>query len=309
MALNVAALCVLFAFACAACTYVSGLFPPFSRTVSARQHIDENVVDLSNIYSRSAVLMDAETGRILAEKNGGGRIYPASLTKIMTAVLTIENTADLNEKIIMPQDIFPQLYDMDASMAGFLPGEEAKMRDMVYGMILPSGAECCLAAAIEISGSEDEFVKLMNKKAKEIGMENTHFCNCTGLHNMRHYTTAEDIAVLLKYALKNDIFRDIFTSKRYSVPPTAKHKDGFTMRSALFSKLGSAEVPGGEILGGKTGYTAKAGLCLASLAAVNGREYILVTAGAKGDHSTEQYNILDAVDIYGRVGETAPEST
>ncbi len=259
-------------------------------------------VDLSHLYSRCAVLTDFASGDLLAEHDARARIYPASLTKIMTAVLAVENTADMDEVVTVPEDIFEQLYAEDASMAGFLPGESAALRDLLYGILLPSGAECCMTFARRIAGSEAAFAELMNQKAEELGLADTHFCNATGLHDPDHYSTAEDIAALLRYALQSQTFREAFTGSRHSVPPSEKHPDGFTFVSTMFSYMDSAEVTGGRILGGKTGYTEEAGQCLASLAEVGGREYILVTAGAVGSHETEQFHILDAVNVYSQIG-------
>jgi D-alanyl-D-alanine carboxypeptidase (penicillin-binding protein 5/6) len=213
----------------------------------------------------------------------------------------IENTSDLDEEIEVPWDIHQTLYDEDATMAGFEPGEIAKIRDLLYGILLPSGAESALALANKVSGSEMAFVDLMNQKAQQLGMDQTHFVNATGLHDEDHYSTVEDLSILLRYALHNEIFRTVFTSSRYSVQPTNRHPHGFTFWSTLFTHMESAEVPSGEILGGKTGYTEEAGQCLASLARINDREYILVTAGANGKPLGEQLHILDAVDVYGQI--------
>ncbi len=259
-------------------------------------------VDLSGIYSTYALLTDRDTGAVIGERNSKDRIYPASMTKIMTAILAIEETADLSASVTLPYEIYDSLYAEGASMAGFEPGETAALEDLVYGILLPSGAECCLTFANRIAGSEAAFAELMNQKAAELGMADTHFCNSTGLHDPNHYTTVADIAVLLRYALDNPTFREIFTSSRHSVSPTAQHPEGFTFFSTMFQYMSTAEVTGGEILGGKTGYTEEAGLCLASLASVNGKEYILVTAKADGSHETEQFHILDAQNVYNQLG-------
>lgn len=260
--------------------------------------------ELKNLNSSNAILVrlkDDGSGETIARKNADERIYPASLTKIMTAILAIENIEDMGHMLEMPADIFPYLYEMDASVAGFEPGETATAKELVYGVVLESGAECCLTLADFIAGSEDAFVELMNRKAKELGMTDTHFCNTTGLHDKNHYTTVRELSVLLEYALKNQEFRQIFTSSYYIVEPTDHHPDGFTMQSTLFENLGSPEMGDGQILGGKTGYTQEAGLCLASLAAIDGEEYILVTAHAEGSHETEQYHIDDAIKVYGQL--------
>ena len=260
-------------------------------------------VDISDINSRSGILVRLSDGKVVAEKDADAKIYPASMTKIMTAVVGLENLSDQNETITIDRDTYDRLYTEGASLAGFGAGDEVKAIDILYGVMLPSGAECCLAFADRISGSEEEFVSLMNDKAQELGMKNTHFTNSTGLHDPEHYSTVEDISILLQYALKNEYFRDAFTSSRYSTIPSEQHPEGFTFHSTIFKYMDSTEVTGGEILGGKTGYTEEAGLCLASLAQVNGKEYILVTAKANGTHQTEQFHILDAINVYNQIGE------
>ena len=258
-------------------------------------------VSLEGLISPEAVLMDADSGEVLAAKNADASIYPASMTKVMTALLVLEANPDLDTPVTLPEDIFPELRAEGASMAGFRPGETATVRDLLYGVLLPSGAECCEALAREVSGSEEAFVALMNRKAAELGMSSTHFCNPTGLHDPEHVSTVRDMARLTEAALQNETFRKLFTTERYTVPATNCHPQGFTMHSTLLSQLDGTELHSGRILGGKTGYTGEAGLCLASLAEVKGREYILVTAGAGGNHSTAPYHIEDAVTVYRRV--------
>lgn len=254
------------------------------------------------LNSSNAILIRLKDGAVLMKKNSGEKIYPASLTKMMTAIIAIENLSDLDEKIQLNKSMFDKLYKADASMAGFLPGEQVRAIDLLYGAMLPSGAECCIALADHIAGSERDFVKLMNQKAEAIGMNNTHFENATGLHDENHYTTVEDLAVLLMNALRNDTFRKIFTTFRHSTPPTDKHPDGITFYNTMYERLDDQNIIDGQILGGKTGYTDKAGLCLASLAKVGMQEYILITAGAKGNHDSEQYNITDALAVYNSIG-------
>ncbi len=268
---------------------------------SGSDEIPEGNIDLNTLYSPYAVLVDLESGNVLAEQNSAERMYPASLTKIMTALIAIEETEDMEQTTTLPSDIFPSLYEENASLAGFQPGETVTWKDLLYGVMLPSGAECCLTFARQIAGSEGAFVDLMNKKAEELGMNDTHFANATGLQDKKHYSTVRDIAVLLRYALENETFRQVFTARRYSVPPTAYHSEGFTFYNTMFQAMDNAGISDDDILGGKTGYTEKAGLCLASLAEINDREYILVTAKADGNHYTEPYHVIDAENVYGQI--------
>lgn len=268
---------------------------------SGSDEIPEGNINLNTLYSPYAVLVDLESGNVLAEQNSAERMYPASLTKIMTALIAIEETEDMEQTTTLPSDIFPSLYEENASLAGFQPGETVTWKDLLYGVMLPSGAECCLTFARQIAGSEGAFVDLMNKKAEELGMNDTHFANATGLQDKKHYSTVRDIAVLLRYALENETFRQVFTARRYSVPPTVYHSEGFTFYNTMFQAMDNAGISDDDILGGKTGYTEKAGLCLASLAEINDREYIFVTAKADGNHYTEPYHVIDAENVYGQI--------
>lgn len=255
-------------------------------------------IDLSGLDSEYAILVDARTGMKFAGKAEKERMYPASMTKIMTALLVLEKGPDLDEKLTVPSDIFDMIYAEGASTAGFQPGEEATVRDLLYGVMLPSGAECCLTLANAVAGSESAFAELMNEKAARIGMRDTHFVNCTGLHDEDHFSTASDIARLLRSSLKNVDFRAIFTKKSYTTVPSQVHPDGFTFSSTMFNALGDRGFAGGELLGGKTGNTYKAGRCLASLAKVNGKEYILVTAKAE---DAGDAHVTDALNVYGQI--------
>lgn len=261
-------------------------------------------LDVNGINSLHVVLMDNKSGKVLGEYQGKDAMYPASLTKMMTAIVAIEEIGNLNKEITLSQEAFAGLYAEGASMAGFQPGETVKAIDLIYGVLLPSGAECCISLAEEIAGSEPAFVELMNKKAKKIGMTATNFRDSTGLHDPDHYSSAYDMAILLRYALHNSTFREIIESPRHSTGSTNMHRGGITYYSTLFKNLSNPSVTGGKILGGKTGYTTEAGHCLASFAEIEGREYILVTAGAS-EKKGPTIHIQDAQIIYNRLGEAA----
>lgn len=274
------------------------------KTQETRIYEEFNQIIVDDLYSSNAILISLDDNEILLDKLSDERIYPASLTKIMTAIVAIENLPDLDEEIYLSEDMFEELYSENASMAGFLPNEKVPAIDLIYGVLLPSGAESCIGLADAIAGSEKSYVKLMNKKAEELGMNDTHFTNSTGLHDRNHYTTVNDIAKLLKYSLQNDIFREVYTSKRYTTKATNLRPDGMTFQSTMFKKMDTEGVNNGTIEGGKTGYTGEAKLCLASLAKIDGKEYILVTANADGSPYTEQFNILDAFTVYNQVSKT-----
>lgn len=259
------------------------------------------IVPAFHLNSQNAYLVDLENGSVLFEQNAGDKMYPASMTKIMTAIVVLEHCKDLDGEVLLGEAMFQTFYTANAATAGFLPGESVCITDLLYGLLLPSGAECAVGLAEYVAGSEDALTELMNAKARELGMNDTHFANSTGLHDRRHYSTVKDIAVLLEYALQNDTFYEMFTTAWHATQPTNLHSDGITYYSTLFANMDSAGFDGGAILGGKTGYTDEAGQCLASLAEKNGRRYILVTCGAPGDRMTQRLHIDDAVAVYAAI--------
>lgn len=260
-------------------------------------------VGTPKVYSPYLLLVQLEDGEVLLERGSETPIYPASLTKIMTALAAIEALPDLEREITLPESIFSDIWAANASTAGYQPEETVRAIDLLYGVMLPSGADASLGLAEWIDGGEAAFVERMNWRAAMLGMDNTHFTNVCGLQDEAHQTTLKDLSLLLMEALKNQTFCELFTASRHSTPGTNLHPDGITVHSTLFSKLPDPEVPGGRILGGKTGFTNEAGLCLASLAEINGKGYILLTAGAPGDNKSEPLHILDAQAVYGWLGE------
>lgn len=279
------------------------------QTEKEEEEKEPETVDLSGLYSTSAILIDLDTGEVLNQRNSGQIIYPASLTKMMTVMVALENIPDTSASATLSEDLFPPLYEEGASMAGFEPGETAAYQDLLYGAILPSGGECCVALAQNIAGSEEAFVEKMNEKAAALGLKHTHFTNTTGLQDINHYSSVEDMALILQEALKNETFREIFTTKTYSVAPTNLHTQGFTFHNSMFETMEKAGIQDSYIQGGKTGFTSDAGLCLASLGEVNGTSYVLVTAHADGSHDTDPYHIMDAVSVYGQLAELTQPDT
>ena len=255
-----------------------------------------NAMGGAGLYSESAVLMHLDSGEVLFQKNSGEKIYPASLTKLMTVLVILDQFEDLDHTVTLPGEVFDCLSGSGASVAGFLPGEQLTLRDL-----LPSGADAAMGLACATAGSEENFAELMNGKAAELGMAHTHFKNATGLHDPGHYTTVMDMAVLLRAGLKNPDFRELLTTFDYQTEPTNRHPGGVGLRSTLSSLMDTPSPDGVTLLGGKTGYTEEAGLCLASLAEKGGKEYIAVTAGAPGSHETSPRHLEDAFRLFGLV--------
>lgn len=239
-----------------------------------------------DIYSENAVLYNMNEDTILYEKNKEEKVKVASLTKIMTTIIALENINNIKEETIMPEEAFNGLDGY--VLSGIRPNELITYEDLLYGTMLPSAADCANAVAIKVSGSVDSFVELMNKKAIELNMNNTHFSNPVGIDD-NNYSTVNDIAILLKYALKNEEFKKIFTTKEYTTTNNIK------LISTIIEKSEPYNINVSNILGSKTGFTDEAGNCLASISKLNGVNYLLVTTNANIDKS---YHIMDAVNTY-----------
>ncbi len=252
------------------------------------------------------ILIDVETNTVLKSRGGDRRMYPASMTKIMTLIVAAENVKDLDETFTMTAEITDPLYLANASVAGFLVGEEVTVRDLIYGLILPSGGDGALGLAYHIAGGEEAFAELMNDKAEELGLKNTHFTNCTGLHDDDHYTTCHEMAMILEYAIKDDFMREVLSTYQYTTESTPEHPEGILLTSTLLSRMNGDESGTVFVQGGKTGYTIEAKNCLATFATklvpgmsedalkTQPTKYILVTAG-----SGEKFGpVFAAIDIY-----------
>ena len=237
-------------------------------------------VSCSTSSAHSYVLMDAETGRVLDSKNMNDKSLIASITKIMTAVITIESNK-LNELVTVDESI------LSAYGSGIYiqVGEEMLLKDMLYGLMLRSGNDAAIMIATYVAGSEEAFVKLMNDKAKKIGMKNTTFVNSSGLDNTDsgNYSTAYDMALLTRYAMKYDAYREIVKTKEYTVKTNYKTYVWHNKNKLLNYDY---------ITGGKTGYTEKAGRTLVSTASKDNMNLIVVTIRDSDDWNThiELYN-------------------
>lgn len=245
-----------------------------------------------------AVLIDSDDNTIVAGKNYAKRMYPASLTKVMTLIVAAENVDDINDTYKFSANDIDPLVDEDASRAGFAAGEEVTVEDLMNASILTSGADGTVGLANYVAGSEKAFVVMMNEKAKELGLKNTHFVNASGLHNKYHYSTCEDMAMILKYAMENETCRKILTSNTYRTSKTEQNPDGIELTSILAMRLDGYYVEGGgDIIGGKTGFTTEAKYTLSTQLEYEGKNYICVTAHSTSDLA-EYSSIEDTILIY-----------
>lgn len=233
--------------------------------------------DPESVSTPNILLMEAASGTVLYEKAGRERAFPASTTKIMTCILAIENCTDLEVVVTVGENV-----ESRGSTMGISRREQLSMRSLLYGMMLVSGNDAAKAIAEHISGSESAFAELMNQKAAALGMTGTHFVKSNGLHNDEHYSTAYDMAILTRYAMKNEIFREIVSAATYDVPATNKDSDGYQLcntNKLIYTKPTEQSYEYQYVTGVKTGDTEQAGRCLVASAKKNGIELILVLFG------------------------------
>lgn len=267
----------------------SGYEPVFS---DATQGINNTEVN-----STFGILVDLDTGAVVASRNGRDTMYPASMTKIMTVLVAaehIKSNEEFNKEIPITQDITDYVFKNGCSAVNFSINEEIPIRDLFYGTILPSGADAALALAIYTAGSESAFVDLMNQKCAELGLKNTHFTNCVGTYNDDHYSTCADMAMIMKAAVENDIARDALSLHRYTTVKTLDHPDGIELSNWFLRKIEDKDCHG-TVVAAKTGYVVQSGNCAASYTVSNsGKNYVCVTGHA---HSSWRC-IYDHVAIY-----------
>lgn len=252
---------------------------------------------LKSVVSSRGILIDVESGDILAAKGAHKRIVPASMTKILTVLVAAEHITpeQMDDKVEITIDITDYSYRNDCSNTGYEVGEKVTVRDLFYGTILPSGADSAVALATYVAGSHEKFVDMMNEKLEEMGLsETTHFTNCVGLYDEDHYSTPYDMAMIIKAATDNEWVREVMSTHTYTTSKTKQHKEGLTVSNWFLRRIEDKDTHG-EVLCAKTGFVAQSGSCAASLAAdKNGKEYICVTAG-----STSSWRcIYDHVELY-----------
>lgn len=246
-----------------------------------------------DLVANAAIVMDASTGQVLYEKNAHEKKYPASITKIITTIIALEHNVDFNETITMSENAIWDV-ERDSTLIGLDVGEKVTVGDLIYATMVKSANECAYALAEHVSGDIESFAKLMNEKASEIGCEDTHFVTPNGLHNDDHYTTAYDMALITKYALQNDTFREIAGTLSYTVPATNLTEETRPLWNGNKMINPSEPYYYEYCEGGKTGYTSKANNTLVSFAKKDGLELICVILDCDG----AKYSYSDSKALY-----------
>lgn len=260
------------------------------------QTASSSTVDVSSITkpaiaSQGAVLLNAADGSVLFSQNGETQYYPASITKLMTALLVAEN-CNLDDIVTFSATATTNL-ESGAVSIGMTEGDTLNVRQCLYALLLKSANEVGNALAEHVAGSNAAFAEKMNAKAASLGCTNTHFANPHGLNDSNHYTTPHDMALIARAAFANDIVKTVASTRTYTLPSTKKNPSGLTvtMGHKMLNPNDSRYYQG--IIGGKTGYTSKAGNTLVTAAERNGVRLIAVVMKSQSTHYTDTKALLD----------------
>lgn len=231
-----------------------------------------------NISAGAAILIDSSSERILYEKNAHEKMYPASTTKILTAILVIEN-CNLNDVVTVPYEAISPI-PSGYAVAALQTGEQLTINQLLQVMLVHSANDAANVLAYHVSGSIEEFSKLMNNKISELGLKNTNFSNPSGMHNDNHYSTAYDLAIIMKYCMKNSTFRSLSALKYCTIQPTNKYEERVFNTTNELLRFDNRDVDSNYYykyaIAGKTGYTTQAKNCLVSVSNKDDLELISV---------------------------------
>lgn len=261
--------------------------------------ISPSYADSDNLktYCPSCILIEANTGKILYEKNSNDVRFPASTTKIMTAILTVENCNLDDVATVSHNAVYSIPYDY--THASLKEGEELTIEQLLYALMIPSANDAAIVLAEHISGSVEEFAKLMNKRAEELGCKNTHFVNPNGIHSKDHTSTSYDLALMGKFAMQNSIIRKIVATTQFTLPATNKYSKTdrtFNNSNDLLNAYSRYYYEG--TTGVKTGYTGEAGNCIIASAKKNNLEVILVVLGGESTNTGLSQRYLDCKTLF-----------
>lgn len=249
------------------------------------------------LNAKTAILYSLDTGDILYSQNADTKVYPASLTKMLSAVVLIENTPDLDSEILTyTKQANNEILGTGSVVIGLKIGEKITARQALYCLLVSSGGDVAYAIAHHYGGSTDGFVALMNEKAKEIGMTSSHFGNPVGLHDEETYTTGNDILTLTKYALQYDIFKEVTSTVRYTLPAT--NMSGERSYSTTNYLINPATNYYYQYASGvKTGFTTEAGRCVVSTASYGGYNYLCIIMGCDNTEGN-RHEFIDSRSLY-----------
>ncbi len=250
-----------------------------------------------DVASDGAILIDADSNTILYEKNSTAAYFPASITKVLTAILVLENCTNLEDKVTFSYAAVNSNLEPNSTIIGAVPGDKLSVRDCLYGLLLHSANDCANALAEYIAGSNEKFAEMMNAKAAEIGCINSHFVNPSGLNDPNHYTCAYDFAKIMQYAIRNETFRSIDAVQAYTHAPISKYPNEDDSENTVYAhhhmmrQSYKEYYPG--VFAGKTGYTTLAGNTLVTACEKDGMTLICVILNGHSSQYVDTTNLFN----------------
>lgn len=260
-------------------TFVGQAFGGWQTDVSAATK--KSLPKAPSIIGESAILIEPTTGTIIYEKDPHKKMYPASITKIMTALLAIEN-CKMKDTVVYSKKNLDSLTAEDSNIQCQV-GEKMSVKDCLYALMLSSANETATALAEHIAGSSEAFAKLMNERAKQAGATDTHFANPNGLHDDNHYVTAYDMSMIMKAAIQYPVFLDVIHTTEYTIPANNKRTEPFQSYQRHKMIFTTSPYYDADVIGGKTGYTDQAGKTLVTYAKRGNVSLISVVMKSNGD--------------------------
>ena len=256
-----------------------------------------NYVEEGEIASSYAILVDLDTNEIIVDRDSDVVVSPASMTKIMTILVAADYIKDLKDVVTVSKESVEYCWEYDCSAVGFQIGEKVTVEDLLYGTILPSGADAALELAKYVAGSEEAFVALMNEKLEELGLSKTaHFTNVVGTFHVDHHCTMKDMAIILSVAIQNDLCKKVLSEHEYFTTKTKENPEGCDISNWFLRRIEDKDT-NGLVVCGKTGFVDEAGCCAASYEVSNsGKNYICVTANTYSSWRC----IYDHVELYSK---------
>ena len=250
-----------------------------------------------DITAKAGMLASMDTGEILYQKNADQKVYPASITKIMTVILYLEDEQyDPNSKVTMTEEVLKMILGTGSAVSNLVAGETFSQLDLAYMTLMSSFGDCAYLGAIFYEGSVEAFVDKMNAKAMELGLTGTHYANPIGLHDDENYTTVNDVRTLTLYALQNETFKKICETSRYTMPATNKHGER-RLSTTNFLQDSTTNYYYTYAKGVKTGFTDEAGRCLVSTASYNGYNYLCILMGCPTNLGVRK-EFIESRDLY-----------
>ena len=248
------------------------------------------------ITSTYALLLDAADGRVLIDRGSDVLINPASMTKVMTILTAADYIDNLSDTIVFTKEMSDYAYVDELSIAGFMPGEQVTVADLLYGTILPSGADAAVGLAVYVAGSEEAFMVLVNEKMAQMGLSpQAHFTNCSGKYDESHRCTLADLAIIMDTAMQNDLCRQVLSAHTYTTSRTSAHPEGLLLSNWFLRRIEDKDSGAITVVGGKTGYVKEAGSCAFSYGEdASGHGYLCVT----GDAQSAWLCIYDHAALY-----------